>query len=170
MADPTPEQFRAAMARFATGVAVMTTVDDGTPHAMTANAVSSVSLDPLLVLVCVERSTSMAEAVLNGGIFALSFLTAEQEPLSRYFASSDRPAGGEQFDGVPSREARTGALVLSDCLAYLDCEVWAAYDGGDHVIVVGRVVEAATEHDGDVLLYVGGRYGSTALGPARARG
>jgi flavin reductase len=154
--------FRAVLGRFATGVGIMTTARDGTPHAMTANAVSSVSLDPPLVLVCVERSTVMATEVTGGGAFALSFLDAEQAHLSNRFADPDRPLGRRQFDGVPTRAEATGSPVLEGGIAWLDCRVWNTYDGGDHLIVVGEVVALGMGPSDDPLLYYGSAYGRLA--------
>jgi flavin reductase len=151
--------FRAVLGRFATGVGVMTTVRDGTPHAMTANAVSSVSLDPPLVLVCVERSAVMADEVAASGVFALSFLAADQAELSDRFSDPARPEGQEQFDGVEVRTAVTGAPILEGALGWLDCRVWASYDGGDHEIVVGEVLALDVGTADDPLLYYRSGYG-----------
>jgi flavin reductase len=152
--------FRGVMGRFATGVTVMTATVDGVPHGMTANAVSSVSLDPRLVLVCVERSTVMAERVQRAGAFALSLLTAEQSGISDRFADGDRPDGDEQFAGVGVTAATTGSPILVDAMAWLDCRVWEIYEGGDHVIVVGRVVDLAEVSDDAPLLFYRGGYRS----------
>lgn len=155
---PTPAAFRGVMGRFATGVAVMTTVHDGVPHGMTANAITSVSLEPLLVLVSVERSTVMAERVVEAGVFALSFLTTSQTELSNRFADPARPIGQEQFADLATFRGATGSPLLEDTLGWIDCEVWAVYDGGDHLLVIGEVV-ALAEGDADApLLYYRGAY------------
>jgi flavin reductase len=157
--------FRAVLGRFATGVGVMTTVRDGIPHAMTANAVSSVSLDPPLVLVCVERTAVMAGEVAASGVFALSFLAADQAHLSDRFSDPDRPQGAAQFDGVEVEAAATGvtgAPILAGALGWLDCRVWASYDGGDHDIVVGEVVALEVGSADDPLLYYRSGYGRLA--------
>jgi flavin reductase len=135
-----PDRFRAVLGRFATGVSVMTTVVDGVPHGMTASAVSSVSLEPPLVLVCVERGAVMATQVAASGVFALSFLADVQADLSAGFADPSRPEGHAQFTGLATSEAVTGALIVDGCVAWVDCRTWATYDGGDHLIVVGEVV------------------------------
>ena len=155
---PTETAFRGVMGRFATGVTVMTARADGVPHGMTANAVSSVSLDPTLVLVCVDRGTVMAERVGRAGTFALSLLAADQAELSNRFADPDRPDGDPQFAGVEIITAATGAPILEDALAWLDCRVWATYDGGDHVIVVGEVVDLAETSEASPLVYYSGGY------------
>lgn len=159
---PSPAGFRGVMGRFATGVTVMTTVVDGVPHGMTANAITSVSLDPLLVLVSVERRTVMADQVVRSQAFALSFLTTEQGDLSDRFADGNRPSGAAQFEGLVTDEAPTGSPLLVDTLAWLDCEVWAVYDGGDHILVLGEVVALAEGERDDPLLYYRGTYRSVA--------
>jgi flavin reductase len=150
--------FRGVMGRFATGVTVMTARADGVPHGMTANAVSSVSLEPRLVLVCVERTTVMSERVERAGAFALNVLGAGQDGVSDRFADGDRPDGDPQFAGIEVTTAATGSPILAEAMAWLDCRVWASYDGGDHVIVVGEVVDLAEVSDAGPLLYYRGGY------------
>lgn len=163
-AAPTGSAYRAVMGRFATGVSIMTTVNEGTPHGMTANAVTSVSLDPLLVLVSVERRTVMAEQVVASGVFALSFLSASQRELSDRFANPQRPLGDEQFAGVELDEAVTGAPVLPGGLGWLDCRVWDVHDGGDHLLVLGEVVGLGQGADDEPLIYYRGAYRELAEG------
>lgn len=162
MTPPSPDEFRAVMSRFATGVTVMTTLAEGLPHGMTANAVASVSLDPLLVLVCVERDTVMVDAVRESGVFAVNILGADAVALSERFADPDRPVGEDQFDGVGRRAGTTGAPILDAAIAWLECERWATYDGGDHEIVVGRVVALGRHTDAPPLLYYRSGYGTVA--------
>jgi flavin reductase len=152
-------RFRAVLGRFATGVTVMTSLADDDVHGMTANAVSSVSLDPPLVLVCVDRTAIMADVVGRGGRFGLSILHRGQRALSDRFADPTRPPGLEQFDGVATHTRVTGAPLLDDALGWLDCRVWASYDGGDHVIVVGEVVDLDVGPQDDPLLYFRSGYG-----------
>ncbi len=163
MTTPTPELFRTVMGRFATGVTVMTTRQGAMPHGMTANAVTSVSLDPLLVLVCVERTTAMAGMVAATGHFALSILGADHEDRSNLFADPARPSGIDGFRGIPTRNAVTGSPVFEDALAWLDCRVWARHDGGDHEIVVGEVVACDLGGATEALGYYGSAYTSIAL-------
>lgn len=153
-----PAEFRPIIGRFATGVTVMTSLDGDEPHGMTANAVSSVSLDPVLVLVCVEEDTEMARVVPAAGAFGLSILRADQMDVSNHFADSSRPLGGAQFDGIATRTAKTGVPLLADCLAWLDCRVWAIHDGGDHDIVVGEVVDLGVVREGPALGYYRSTY------------
>ena len=152
------EAFRGALGSFATGVSVMTTVVDGEPHGMTANALSSVSLDPPLVLVCVDREALMAELVGRAGVFALSFLGADQGSLSWHFADPDRALGDAGFDGVATRTAVTGCRILEHAIGSVDCEVVQSVDAGDHVVVIGRVVAAHAEQDLAPLVYFRGEY------------
>jgi flavin reductase len=154
-----PIVFRAVLGRFATGVTVMTSILDDVPHAMTANAVTSVSLDPPLVLVCVERGAVMASHVEGSGVFALSVLSADQAALSGAFADPARPLGAAQFAGVATRPGVTGAPLVEGALAHVDCRVTAIHPGGDHVIVVGEVVTLEASDEDDPLLYYRGGYG-----------
>jgi flavin reductase len=155
---PTPTAFRALMGRFATGVTVMTVRVGDVPHGMTANAVSSVSLAPPLVLVCVERTTIMAERIEEADAFALNILAADQTALSDRFADGDRPEGDAQFAGLEVRDAPTGSPLLDGAPAWLDCRVWAVYDGGDHLIVVGEVVAVDEVTEAPPLLFYRGGY------------
>lgn len=161
-ADEDAQRFRAVVGRFVTGVTVMTTMHGGEPHGMTANAVSSVSLDPLLVLVCVDHGAEMCRLVRESGVFALSILAADQQHVSLRFAASDRPMGAEMFDRVDAWSDVTGSPVVDGCLAHLDCRVWAVYPGGDHDIVVGEVVGMGLHDDrSPALTYFRSAYGST---------
>lgn len=158
---PTPDRFRAVMGRFATGISIMTAVAaDRQPHGMTANAIASVSLRPPLVLACVDRSAIMAEVMEEAEGFALTFLSADQQDWSQWFADSDRPVGHAQFEGVPTLDRPTISPVLEGGLGWVDCRTWATYDGGDHVIVVGEVVDLGETEDPDAapLLYDRGGY------------
>lgn len=152
-------EFRHTLGRFATGVTVVTTVLDGVAHGMTANAFSSLSLDPLLVLVCVDRGARLHERLKGAGAFAVTVLAEDQEAVSRRFAA--RHPGGEEgrFDGVPTVPAPvSGAPLLSGGLVYLDCRLDAVHPGGDHSIFVGEVL-AAGELDGTgPLLWYEARY------------
>jgi len=166
-----PALFRDAIGRFATGVTVMTTLHDGEPHGMTANAVSSVSLEPVLVLVCVDQGTEMCRLVRESGVFALSILAAEQRDVSERFADPQRPLGDEMFAGIGTTTGVTGSPILTGTLAHLDCRVWAIHPGGDHDIVVGEVVGVGVD-DGrtGALTYFRSRYGSTVDGTGMQAG
>lgn len=152
LAHVEPSEFRHVVARYATGVAVVSTVADGVRYGMTVNSFTSVSLDPVLVLFCCERDATLHDPLLASGSWALSVLTAAQEPVARAFAIRGKP-GVDRFTGHRARPgARTAAPVLDDSLAWLECRTWATYDGGDHTIVVGEVLSMGVA-DGDPLLY-----------------
>ncbi len=156
--DPTPRGFRDVMGRFATGVSVMTTAHDGTQHGMTANAVASVSLDPLLALVCVERDKAMRDLVEASGVFALCFLHEDDEGLAVHFADPYRPRGVEQFRAIQHHTAVTGAPILDDAIGYVDCRVHDLHPAGDHEIVVGRVLGLGLGDPAEPLLFFRGAY------------
>ncbi|WP_232376876.1 flavin reductase family protein [Amycolatopsis aidingensis] len=130
------------MAQLATGLTVLT-APGARIHGMTANAFTSVSLDPPLVLCCVSHTARMHAAIKEAGCFAVSMLGADQEELARYFADKRRPTGAAQFDTVDwVAGPHTGAPLLSGSLAWLECEVTEDYAGGDHSIFVGRVLSS----------------------------
>jgi len=160
-ADPdagVPRAMREVMGRFATGITVLTAGGDS-PHGMTANAFSSVSLDPPLVLVCVARTALMHDAIMSTGSYAVSVLGGEQEQLARYFADRRRPRGAAQFDAIEWRPGpRTAAPLLNDSLAWLECGLEEVYEGGDHSIFLGRVLSIGRADDGHALLFFGGGY------------
>ena len=141
------------MGHFATGVTVVTTGGAAGTHGLTANAVASLSLDPQLVLVAVDKKAHSLEFLRANRCFAVNILTLEQEAVSRRFA---RP-GPKDFHDLPIRIAETGAPILADCLAYLDCRVVEILPGGDHEIFVGQIVSGDL-HDGPPLLYYSGKY------------
>jgi len=140
-------QLRAALGHFATGVTVVTAAAGDSRHGTTANAVSSVSLDPPLLLVCLRDESLTLAALLDSGRFIVNVLHDEQRALAQRFAR--RGAG---WDGVAHRDGR-----LHGALATLDCELHDVADGGDHRIVVGRIahVEHAAEHAPPLLFYRG---------------
>lgn len=138
MAEPTSERFRRAVSRYATGIAIVTTVTEGIDHAMTANSFTSVSLDPLLALVCVERDSRFHEAVLRSGVWAVSFLPSGGEATARWFAKRGRPLEG-QFAGHTTRRAGNGCLLLDDRLAGLELRTQQVVPAGDHDVVIGEV-------------------------------
>lgn len=159
-ADVSPTDFRTTVGMFATGVTVVTTNVDGVLHGMTANAFASVSLEPLLVLICVDRTAGMHALLPEATGFAVTVLSAEQEDLSAWFASADRPGGEDQFSDIRWEPApATAAPVLCDGVAFLDCRVTERHDAGDHSIFLGEVVGLGIlRPDADPLLYYGGRY------------
>lgn len=155
-----PLAFRRAMGRFATGVTIVTALADGVHHAMTANSFTSVSLDPVLVLVSVEKASRFHDVVLQGQVYGVSVLTSRQEALSRWFANRARPADERQFEGYPHHLGEaTGVVLFDDTLASLECVVHEAHDAGDHTLVVGEVAALEVGDTGDgPLLYLDGTY------------
>jgi len=152
----TNEEFRSALSRFASGVSVVTTRDvDGKLHGITVSAFSSVSLDPPLILVCIERSAGSHHVFQESGVFVVNILSSEQRHLSERFASQ-LP---ERFDGVEMTLNIDGIPILANCLANLECRVKLTADGGDHSVFIGEV-ESASVNDGDPLIYFRSDYRS----------
>ena len=154
-AAPTERQlaFRNTIGRFATGVTIVTTTGSDGPAGMTTNAVASLSLDPLLLLVCFDRGSRTLDVVRSSRRFAVNVLRAEDRDLAAVFAS--KRVAREKFDSVTHTEAH-GVPVLDGALAWIACELRELLPGGDHVIGMGR------EHDGDPLVWFGGRYTTVA--------
>ena len=161
--DLDPARFRLAMGRLAAGVSVLTTFAEGNDHAMTADTLTSVSLDPLLVLVCAEIETRWHDAVLGAGVFGVSVLAADQRPLSQWFATRGRPLHG-QLDRAPHhRGAATGVALLDGALMHLECRTTAIHPAGDHAIVVAEVLSISLPDSvGPALVHFRGSYGSIA--------
>lgn len=161
MTDVSTAEFRHVMGHFATGVTVVTSVDaDGEPVGTTANAVTSLSLDPPLILVCFDLGSLTLRAIRGHGAFVVNVLAAPQQQLSANFARRGLAAA---WDGVRHRRGPTGSPLLEDVLAVLECTVEHALPGGDHEIVVGRVRHAETAQSVEnaalpPLLYYRGAY------------
>lgn len=151
--------FRSVLGRFATGVAVVTTrAPDGSWAGLTVNSLTSVSLDPPLVLFCLDRSAGSGPTFAAADCFAVNILGAGQDPISARFADPF----AERFSLERTVEWETGAPVLAEALAALDCRMHARHDGGDHVILVGRVVRAEVLDDAAPLIYWRGGYRALA--------
>jgi len=153
------DDFRKALAAWASGVAIVTSRGGETIHGMTVSAFSSVSLDPPLVLVCADKTSDTHAVILASGRFAVNVLSASQRALSDRFAL--KKDEHRRFEGVPWSEAVTGAPLLDEAMVGIDCQVDAAHDAGDHVIYVGRV-EALRVQEGEPLLHYRGRYRALA--------
>ena len=136
--------FRQVAGQFATGVTVVTTRNQGTLAGLTVNAFCSVSLDPPLVLVCVDLTSATLPAIRESGIFAINILTDEQEHLSRCFATSTEERY-KHFCHASFQTAATGSPIIEGALAFLDTRVVAEYPGGDHVIFLSEVVAMGTD-------------------------
>lgn len=147
--------FRSVLGRFASGVTVVTTRDpDGRDHGMTVSAFTSLSLEPPLILVCIDRAASVYSALHDAEWIAVNILSASQEALSRRFSHSGAEA---RFDGIGYSRSPHGAPVLDDVLACLECRIVARHEGGDHTILVAQV-EGANARDERPLLYYRGGY------------
>ena len=146
--------FRSVLGRFATGITVITTVDRrGRDVGMTVSAFSSVSLDPPLVLICIGHDASAYNALSKATYFIANILSEGQEAVARRFAESE----GNRFSGIGFERGQNGAVVLLDVLGYLECEIIARHEAGDHDIIVGAV-EQAIANEGKPLLYYRGGY------------
>jgi flavin reductase (DIM6/NTAB) family NADH-FMN oxidoreductase RutF len=148
-----PLEQRRIMGRFATGVTVVTAYLGEQIYGMTANAVTSLSLNPPLVLVAVDRQAAMHASLVESRCFAVNILAAEQEPLSRRFAMR----GPKEIADLRWIKAATGAPVLADALGFVDCRLADILPGGDHDIFIGEIL-AGDARDGSPLLYFGGKY------------
>lgn len=154
----TGKDFRSALGAFATGVTVITTRGEEHAYGMTANAFSSVSLDPPLVLVCAKAASDGSQHITANRCFCVNILAAEQEPLSRFFSSKDRPRGRDAFKDVPHWKGATGSPILEGVVAHLDCELHATHEAGDHAIFIGEVLDLAVDGEKPPLLFAGGGY------------
>lgn len=142
------------MTAWTTGVAIVTSRDDAGPRGATTNALTSLSLDPLLVLVALDQGSNTLAAVRNSGRFCINVLAADQEELARRFAT--KASGEEKLAGVP-HELVDAVPVLGGVLAWLACELERELEGGDHAILIGRPLEAGTGPDAQPLVFHGGR-------------
>jgi flavin reductase (DIM6/NTAB) family NADH-FMN oxidoreductase RutF len=153
------DQFRLAMGRFATGVTALTPFRGGHDHAMTANAITSVSMDPMLVLACVELDARFHDAILDSGVWGVSVLAAGQRPVADWLSTQGRPLHGQLDRIAHHRGSVTGVALLDDALATLEVRTTAVHPAGDHSIVVGEVVSlSSNEHPADALVYYRSRY------------
>ena len=153
-------EFRRILGHWTSGVAVVASVAaDGAPRGLTANAFASVSLDPPLVLACVEHIADTHDCIVATGYFGVSMLRQHDERTARRFAADDV---ADKFRGVAYRTEVTGAPILNEALAWVDCRVRNIYDGGDHSIIVGEVM-AGDAVDAEPLVYYRSGYHRLAL-------
>lgn len=158
------ELFKEVMSRFPTGVTIVTGAEaTGNPVGFTANAVAAVSLEPRLVLVCVDRSSASLEVLLRTGSFGLSVLRADQEALALRFADDVRD---QRFDGLEVLATSLGPPVLEAALAWMSCRIWKRVEGGDHIVLIGEVVDAGVNPDGAALVFFRRGYGPTTGQPS----
>jgi len=149
---------RTVLGRFATGVTVITTGGEHA-HGMTANAFSSVSLEPPLVMLCISKGARLYHSIMQSGSFGVSILAAGQEDVSRHFADWRRPDGMAQFAHADHRiGTHTGSPLIAGALAWLECEVVDAFAGGDHSIFVGKVLGCDLDSGSGALSFFAGGY------------
>ena len=153
------DDFRRACGLWATGVSIVTSVDgQGKPFGLTMNAVTSLSLDPPMFLVCVDKGSDTLKAILDSGVFCVNVLAQGQQALSDRFAKK----GDDKFSGIEHEAGSTGAPVLAGTLLAIECTVKAVLPGGDHEIFCGEVEQVRADHaeSAEPLLYYGGQYGA----------
>ncbi len=151
-----PAHFREVLGHFSTGVVVVTATHEGAPVGMSAQSVVSLSLEPPLVLFCPARSSTTWPRVRAAGCFAVNILAGDQQELSVAFSRS----GTDKFAGVAWEPGRTGSPLLAGALGHVECTLEHVYDGGDHEIVVGRVIDLAIRRDASPLIFFRGAYAS----------
>src|SRR6478752_40574 len=159
-----PQAFKHAMAQFASGVTVVTTVDDGVRYGMTVAAFTSVSLSPPMALVCIGNGASARGPIERAGAFAVNILGQDQVGLGARFAGMVKGIA-DRFDGVATREGVTGSPIVLGCLAVVECRLRHAYPGGDHTIFVGDVVFAEAAPVCEALLHYSRNFRSLAADP-----
>ena len=152
---PDPATFRTVLGHFATGVAIVTAIDGDEPVGMACNSFTSVSLEPPLVLFCAAKSSTTWPRIQAAGKWAANILEEDGEEVCRLFAQK----GVDRFAHITYSTGRSGAPILRDALAFVDCETEAEHDAGDHVIVVGRVLELGYASERKPLLFYRGGYG-----------
>ena len=148
-------EFREALRKFASGVTIVTVAGDGELHGMTASSFASVSLEPPLVLVCLDKTSRTRALVAETGAFGVNVLRSDHQEASRAFA---RP-GVKPFATVPHRAGRNGAPLLDEAIAVLECSTHQVFAAGDHDVVIGEVTAAGLQ-GGDPLVYFDGAYRS----------
>jgi flavin reductase (DIM6/NTAB) family NADH-FMN oxidoreductase RutF len=148
-----PDTFRAVLGRFASGVTIVTARDnDGRDRGMTCSAFCSVSLEPPLILACIDRQADMYGLLGTTDYFGVSILEEKQEALSRRF--SELPSG--RFDGIGYTRAESGVILLDDAIAHLECAVTERHEAGDHLVCIGEVEWAECRQERPLLYYRGG--------------
>jgi 3-hydroxy-9,10-secoandrosta-1,3,5(10)-triene-9,17-dione monooxygenase reductase component len=153
--NPDSSTMRTVGGHFATGITIVTASHDGEPVGMACNSFSTVSLEPALVLFCAAKSSSTWPRIQAAGKWAVNILGEDDEEVSRLFAEK----GADRFAHMTFRPGASGAPLLDRSLAFFDCVTDAEYDAGDHVVVVGRVLELGYQSEGKPLLFYRGGYG-----------
>jgi flavin reductase (DIM6/NTAB) family NADH-FMN oxidoreductase RutF len=157
--EPRPDEFRLVMGHFATGITVVTTLEAGRPQGITVNALSSVSLEPALVMVALDRRRFISPMVAASGRYAVNILGADQQALSDCFAHAPVSPGREDFCGARWHPGPTGLPLIDGSIATLECTVVETFSAGDHDLFIGRVDSLEQHREGVApLLYFRRRY------------
>jgi flavin reductase (DIM6/NTAB) family NADH-FMN oxidoreductase RutF len=147
-----PQELRRILGHFATGVTVITTRDlAGAPFGLTANAFTSLSLNPPLILICVDKAAQCYSCFAGSNVFTVNFLREDQQEISRRFATK----GVNKFAGLNWHEGANGAAVLDAAIGHLECKIVQSYEGGDHTIIVGEVLNGAASGERPLLFFKG---------------
>lgn len=146
------DDFKTVMSKFSTGVTIVTSTFEGSHHGLTVNAFCSVSLSPPLVLICIEKGTKGHLFIEKSGRFAVNMLSSQQVTLSRRFSDPETDTDA-RFRGVDFALSANGLPWLSGAIAHLDCRIHQSYDGGDHTIFVGEVMDLQTDSEPFPLIY-----------------
>ena len=149
------EDLRRILGRFVTGVTVVTYRHEGTPYGMTANAFTSISLDPPLILISVDKQARSHGRIAASRAFAVNILAERQEPIAIRFAGAHRELDNP-FEGVPYTDGETGSPLLTTALGWLDCRLHAAHDAGDHTLFLGEILGlGVNSHESPLVFYAG---------------
>ncbi len=147
--------FRAVLGHFCSGICIITAMDGNEPVGLTCQSFTSVSLDPALVAFVPGKSSTSWPRIEKAGVFCVNVLSEDQEDLCRVFANT----GADKFRGVGWRPAESGSPLIHDTLAWIDCRIETVHDAGDHLLVVGSVIELNATQSGKPLLFYRGGYG-----------
>jgi 3-hydroxy-9,10-secoandrosta-1,3,5(10)-triene-9,17-dione monooxygenase reductase component len=159
-AEVDKHELRRVMGHYATGVSIVTAVSDGVPHGLAVNSLTSVSLEPPLVLFCPSKASETWPAISEAGLFVINILAAGQGELCRRFARK----GLDRFGDIAYRTSPNGVPVLADVVGYLECRIEQVHDAGDHYVAIGRVLEmGATSDLPPLVFYRGTFHGLSAL-------
>lgn len=153
-----PADFKNAASMFASGVTVVTTVDEGEMYGIAVSAFCSLSIDPMEIMVSIARSSTLHDMIAHAEFFGVSILRREQQAVSEYFSKSGRPTVRDRFPDIDHTTYETGAPIIKDSASFYDCRLARALDGGDHTIYVGAVMAAGADRDAMPLLYFKGGY------------
>ena len=153
--------YRQVVGNFATGVAVVTSGSGEDCHGVTVNSFTSVSLDPTLLLVCLDRASRSRATIIDSGVFNINVLRADQEHVSRLFAAKERPA--TWYEDLHCETGILGAPLIPGCLAYMECHLSESHEAGDHTILIAEVQHARVAGEGEPLLFFRAKYAQIAI-------